>query len=461
MNSVISETTPPRSDRKGSRSVTVRLVGASLLLIAVALLLTGVLLIVLFRAQMQRNFDQTLRDHLEELVSAVKVGPGGNLALTWEPADRRFKRPLSGWYWELRTDGKSLKRSPSLKGHSIAVNTPEKADGAVHKFLRVKAPDGEQIRVVVRRTTLSGHPRPFAILVAAPCITIRQDVHMFARQLTISLMVLGVLLGALTILQVGYGLRPLRQMQATLSHVRSGRQPRLDGGSAAAEVAPLVDELNALLSEREATVERAHAEAGDLAHALKTPIAVIHNEARGVTGQSGEVLKAETEKMRRVVERHLVNARVKAGRRLPGTRASLDAVLDDVRFSMSRLYPEHTLTFEAPQGLTFAGANDDLGEMVGNLADNACKWARQAVVIRAAQRDGRLEIRVEDDGPGLPEEAHGQVLLRGGRLSDAVPGHGLGLAIAVELVELYSGSLWLGRSSLGGLSAVLDLPAAE
>jgi signal transduction histidine kinase len=250
-------------------------------------------------------------------------------------------------------------------------------------------------------------------------------------------------------------------MQAALSLVRTGRRSRLSGGGAAAEVAPLVDELNALLSEREAAVEHARAEAGDLAHALKTPIAVIRNEACDVTGQSGEVLKTEVEKMRRVVERHLVNARAKAGRRLPGTRASLDAVLDDVRFSMSRLYPARTLTFDAPQGLEFAGSDDDLGEMVGNLADNACKWAKQAVVIRATRRDGRLEIAVEDDGSGLPEEAHGQALARGGRLSETVPGHGLGLAIAVELAELYDGSLWLGRSPLGGLSAVLDLPAAD
>jgi signal transduction histidine kinase len=409
---------------------------------------------------MQRNLDQSLRDHLEELVSVVKADSDGNYNMTWQPADRRFRTPLSGWYWELRSGGKTLKRSPSLEEHSLAVEAPDKADGAMHKLLRVIGPGGEQIRVVSQRTTFSGSRQPFTVMVAAPCVTIRQDVHLFARQLTFSLVVLGVLLGALTIVQVGYGLRPLHQMQAALSLVRTGRRSRLSGGGAAAEVAPLVDELNALLSEREAAVEHARAEAGDLAHALKTPIAVIRNEACDVTGQSGEVLKTEVEKMRRVVERHLVNARAKAGRRLPGTRASLDAVLDDVRFSMSRLYPERTLTFDVPQGLVFAGAEDDLGEMVGNLADNACKWAQQTVVIRAARRDGRLEIAVEDDGAGLPEEAHGQALMRGGRLSETVPGHGLGLAIAVELVELYRGSLWLGRSSMGGLSAVLDLPAA-
>jgi signal transduction histidine kinase len=441
--------------------VAVRLVGASLLLVAVALVITGVLLVVLFRAQMQRNLDQSLGDHLEELVSAVKAGSGGNIDMTWQPADRRFRTPLSGWYWELRSSGSSLKRSPSLKEHSLAVKTPDKADGAVHKFLRVIGPGGEQIRVIVQRTTLSGSRQPFTVMVAAPCVTIRQDVHLFARQLAVSLVVLGVLLSALTIVQVGYGLRPLRRMQSALSLVRSGQRSRLAGGGAAAEVAPLVDELNALLDEREAAVERARAEAGDLAHALKTPIAVIHNEAASVAGPSGAVLKAETEKMRRVVERHLINARATAGRRLPGTQASLDAVLDDVRFSMSRLYPARTLTFDAPQGLEFAGSDDDLGEMVGNLADNACKWAKQAVVIRATRRDGRLEIAVEDDGSGLPEEAHGQALARGGRLSETVPGHGLGLAIAVELAELYDGSLWLGRSPLGGLSAVLDLPAAD
>jgi hypothetical protein len=404
MNSAMSETVTiaPRSGGRGNRSVAVRLVSASLLLVAVALVITGVLLVVLFRAQMQRNLDQSLNDHLEELVSVVKAGSGGNFDMTWQPADRRFRTPLSGWYWELRSGGNTLKRSPSLGEHSLAVETPDKADGVVHKFLRVIGPGGEQIRVVVQRTTLSGSQQPFTVMVAAPCTTIQQDVHLFARQLAVSLVVLGLLLSALTIVQVGYGLRPLRQMQEALSLVRTGRRSRLAGGGVAAEVAPLADELNALLSEREAAVERAHAEAGDLAHALKTPIAVIHNEAHGVAGQSGAVLKMEAEKMRRVVEQHLVNARAKAGRRLPGTRAALDAVMDDVRFSMSRLYPERTLTFDAQQGLAFAGAEDDLGEMVGNLADNACKWAKQAVVIRAKQRDARQEIPVEDDASGLP-----------------------------------------------------------
>jgi signal transduction histidine kinase len=207
-------------------------------------------------------------------------------------------------------------------------------------------------------------------------------------------------------------------------------------------------------------VEQARAEAGDLAHALKTPIAVIRNEAEELRGKHGAMLASEARKMARVVEHHLVRARTKATQRLPSTRAALDAVMEDVRFSLSRLYPDKTLECEVSPGLLFPGEVDDLGEMIGNLADNACKWARRAVRISAFRSGDRIRVQIEDDGPGLDETACAKALTRGERLDTAMPGHGLGLSIAAQLAHLYGGTLTLS-SSTTGLRATLDLPLAK
>ena len=205
-------------------------------------------------------------------------------------------------------------------------------------------------------------------------------------------------------------------------------------------------------------VAQARAEAGNLAHALKTPIAVIRNEASSLPEQQGATLKAEADKMIRVVEHHLVNARaqMKQSRVLAG--APLDRVMEDVRFSLERLYPERKLELTMPVGLTAACAEDDLGEMIGNLADNACKWAARTVRISARGSDGRIRVQIEDDGPGLKEDQRTRALTRGERLDETIPGHGLGLSIAVKLAVIHGGTLRLERSDLGGLAAILDLP---
>jgi signal transduction histidine kinase len=448
-----------------------RLVALSLAWIMLSLVLTGGVLTLLFRAHIGRHFDRSLQDHLEELAAAAEIQPDGGVKLTWEPADPRFKAPFSGWYWELRAGSQTLKRSPSLLDHSLNAEAP--GPGKPHVFVHVDGPQSVPLRVIAQDIVLPEAAQPFTVLVAGPCQSVRQDVLSFVWPLALSLAVLGLSLAAAVTAQVVYGLRPLRHVRTALTDVIQGRRARLDVGGPA-EVAPLIQELNGLLDQREAMVERARAEAGDLAHALKTPIAVIANEARELPGERGETLKAEAARMGRVVEHHLLRAR--AGRQSPNARASLDRVMDDVRFSLSRVYPQRTLRFDVEPGLTFAGAEDDLGEMIGNLADNACKWARDVALIRAVGGEGRLKICVEDDGPGLSEAELALALDRGERLNAksasavpghsavprhfAVPGHGLGLSIVSCLAGLHGGGLSLGRSRLGGLSAELELPAA-
>lgn len=442
--------------RAKTRSLKVRLIAVSLMLLAVALLAMGLLLVVLFRAQLQRHFDQTLIDHLQELAAAAEINADGVLKLTWEPSDPRFKPPFSGWYWEVRNGASIVRRSPSLLEQTLAAPAP--GPGRAHLFKNIEGPGGERLRIIAQDIVLPERDVPFTVVVAGPCEAVHSDLRAYVGQLAPALIFLAVLLAGLIAVQVTYGLRPLAQVQAALAEVRAGRLTRVGNGGPT-EVAPLVDELNGLLSEREKTVEQARAEAGDLAHALKTPIAVIRNEAQELPGESGAVLTAEAEKMARVVEHHLVRARTKAKQRLPGVRASLDGVLDDVRFSMSRLYPDKALKCDVAPGLAFAGEADDLGEMIGNLTDNACKWARRTVRVSAVRSGARISVQIEDDGPGLDEAACARALARGERLNSSVPGHGLGLSIAEQLAELYGGSLTIEPAATG-LRATLDLPAA-
>ncbi|NVN84925.1 MAG: HAMP domain-containing histidine kinase [Rhodopseudomonas sp.] len=434
-----------------------RLVTASLAWIVVSLAITGVLLVWLFRSHIEQRFDRTLYDHLEELAAAAEIGAGGAPTLSWEPADPRFKPALSGWYWEIHADGLMLRASPSLNGATLGVQGP--GAGQPRSYQYAKGPAGEDLRLIVQDIVLPERPGALTIVVAGPCTDIHTDVRSFAGNLAMSLGVLALTLGMLVLLQVGYGLRPLCNMQSALNAVRLGSRDQLAESDSPAEVLPLIEEVNALLRQRQAMIERARAEAGDLAHALKTPIAAISNEAGRIDDEAGAIIQAEIGRMRQAVEHHLVRARAAAGFRSPHARAALDDVLADVQFSLQRLYPEQAVVVETPAGASFAGQADDLGEMIGNLADNAGKWARGRITIAAAVVGERLAVTVDDDGPGL--DAAGQIAAveRGGRLDTEKPGHGLGLSIVAHLAELYGGRLTLSSSPLGGLHAELDLPA--
>ena len=440
-----------------ARSLKFRLIAVSLAWLGFSLLATGAVLVLLFRAHMQRHFDQTLTSHLEELVAAASVSADGSLDLSWEPADPRFRKPLSGWYWEVRS-GQTVKRSPSLLDQNIPPLSGK--PGAPGIFDNIAGPGDTRLRIAAEDFPQPASSGMLSVRVAGPCVTVQNDVFIFIGQLAAALMTLDLTLGALIAVLVTYGLRPLATMRAKLSDVRLGRGSRLaaDGPS---EIAPLIDELNELLDERDEMVTKARTEAGNLAHALKTPIAVIRNEASGLPEKQGAAIKAEASKMTRVVEHHLVNAQAQIKQRRVPSCASLNRVMADVRFSLKRIYPERQLEFGIADGLAAACAEDDLGEMIGNLADNACKWAARRVRISARRAGGRVLVQIDDDGLGLTDEQVPRVLARGKRLDESVPGHGLGLSIAAKVAMLHGGTLSLERSEMGGLAAILDLPAAE
>ena len=269
------------------------------------------------------------------------------------------------------------------------------------------------------------------------------------------------LLGGLSM--VRHGLSPFNELRERLAAVRSGQDRRLDGRYPS-EVQPLVDDLNALLEHRDQTVRRAIAKAGDLAHALKTPLAVLAHEAE-VADEAGQgelaaVMRQQIERMRRQTDYHLAHARAAAAGAAPGASCPVLVSAEGVARTLLRLHAERGLTIQVDvdPAHVVRSEREDLDEMLGNLLDNACKWARSAIAIASASSVGGIVITVDDDGPGLEASMRDKVLQRGVRADEAAPGSGLGLAIVRDLAELYGGSITLGAAASGGLRARLELP---
>jgi signal transduction histidine kinase len=258
-------------------------------------------------------------------------------------------------------------------------------------------------------------------------------------------------------------LAPLNNIRRNLAAVRDGSELRVSGVYPT-EVRPLVDDLNALLAHLENVVARAGTKAGDLAHGLKTPLAVLSNEADRLAAsgdpQLAATIAAQVGIMRRYVEYHLAHARAAASGAVLHTRSNVLATVEGLVRTMHQLYADRQIAIEVDTDLrhVFRGRQEDLAEMIGNLLDNACKWARRRISITSSVRDSRLVIAIEDDGPGLDAEASQLVLQRGVRRDERVPGSGLGLAIVRDLADLYQGSIALDRSAAGGVVARLELP---
>jgi signal transduction histidine kinase len=438
-----------------------------------ALVLSGAgwLLSTLVGDTVESNFDARLSVLLEGLVAGSDIGPNGKLELRPQLGEPRFTQPLSGWYWQIGAPDHPLDRSSSLWDQALPVppapgGRPWTGGASSGPWTSpwvgdVTGPDGQQLRMLVRLITLPDAPAPLLFAVAGDRAELAAQKRRFDRLLTLTLggLFLG-LLGAL-LLQVRIALAPLRRIEASLAAIRAGRARRLEG-RLPAELQPLALELNALLDHGEALVERARTHVGNLAHGLKTPLAVLHNEAERTGGAFAALVGRQVAQMRRLVDHHLARARAIATGQILGARTDVLPVLRDLARTLERIHHDKALAIElaCPERLAFRGARQDLEEMLGNLLDNACKWAAQRVRVEAEGRSGRLLVTIDDDGPGLPAERRAEVLERGRRLDEQVPGTGLGLAIVADIALLYSGRLALEAAPAGGLRVRLDLPAA-
>jgi signal transduction histidine kinase len=439
-------------------SLAVRLAAGAGAWIAAALLVGGIVLSSLFRDHVERTFDARLDSLLESLVAVTEVAEDGALALGREVGEPRFGQAFSGWYWQIADGDRVLLRSRSLWDEDLTLGVPPESGDAVHRD--ATGPDDRRLRLAERSIALPGSHRPLVFAVAGDREEIEVAVAAFDATLAWSLGLLGLGLVLALPIQVRFGLAPLRRLRRAIADIRAGRAARLPE-DAPVEIAPLARELNALIEHDAAVIERARTQTGNLAHALKTPLAILTNEATG-EGPLAETVRRQVAAMRSQVERHLARARAAASSDVLGARTEVAGVVEDLRRALARIHRDRDVAIEAEiaPGLAFRGERQDLEEMIGNLADNACKWAASRVAIRARADGERLLVTVDDDGPGLAAAECDAVFRRGTRLDETVPGTGHGLAIVREIAELHGGTVALACGPLGGLRAALTLPAA-
>jgi signal transduction histidine kinase len=447
------------------RSLRARLWIGAALSITLALAVAGLGLLTLFERHVERRIGEELRAQLNQLAAAVTVTPEGELQLAREPADPRFGQPLSGLYWQIDgATGPGLLRSRSLWDDVVELSDDDLDPGTVHAH-EVMGPDAQRLLVRERRIRLQGADglTSLRLMVGMDRAELMTARDAFAADMLPYLALIALVLGLATFVQIQTGLAPLDAVRRGLGEIRTGRTRRL-GEAYPDEVMPLVGEVNALLEAREQAIERARAWTADLAHGLKTPLGALVADAQRLRKQGNAPLADDLEHlamgMRRRVERELVRARLRSG---AGVQAPAHV---DVVETIHRLLRTLQRTPEgarlawrlvAPEQARAAVIGDDLLELLGNLLENAAKWARTQVDIRVTAGD-RIEISIEDDGPGVPVEQIPRLGERGLRLDERREGSGLGLAIARDVVDAYGGVIRFEPATQGGLSVRIQLP---
>ena len=438
-------------------SLALRLMLGAGVWIVLALVASGVVLATLFEDYVERNFRQTLATYQQTLVAVADVSPDGSLATTRPLPDPRFDRPLSGWYWQINRGDIVAARSRSLWDQALTAmpRTPQQVERVV------EGPNGERLWIAQREFRLPGDSEPITVLVAADSATMRDDLGSFNAVLAWALGALGALYFAAGFLQIRYGLRPLRRIEATLGAIRNGTSSRLVE-EFPREIEPLAHEINSLLDHNATIIERARTQVGNLAHALKTPLTILRNDAAPTKGRLAETVGEQVAAMQQHIDYHLTRARAAGAHRVLGTNTEVETSVAGILRAMARLYADKGLEFDIDiePDLVVACEREDFDEILGNLLDNACKWSRLRVQIRATRDREHCRLRIEDDGPGINRNDRVLALGRGERLDESKPGTGLGLSIVTDIVALYGGSVELTASPLGGLAALVVLPTA-
>jgi len=444
-----------------ANSLRLRLLAGAVIWIALALAVAGTLLSALFRAHVERRQETELKIQLEQIAAALERPGAGQLILTHQPSDPRFREPYSGFYWQVDGPEGPIFGSRSLWDVALPRPPEASADGGLHRH-RMTGPREQKLIALDRTVTLPEVPGAYQVIVATDETELTAAAAAFSRTLWLSLGVLALALVGAAAIQVQVGLRPLHRLRAGVAAIREGHIKHLEG-SFPTETQPLVEDLNALLQRNEEIVARGRIQAGNLAHGLKTPLSILANEVDRLAGASqlATSMRGQITTMQQQIDYHLARARAAASLDVPGARVPVAPSVAAVQRTLARLYVGRDLQFaiDIPADHVFRGERQDLEEMLGNLMDNACKWARRRVAATSRREAGRLTITIEDDGLGLPAEQQALAPAPGARFDEKVPGTGLGLAIVRDLAGLYSGSIALGSSSLGGLRAELTLPA--
>jgi signal transduction histidine kinase len=444
--------------RRTTGSLTRRMIGIAALWIFLLLFGGGIALDRVLQSAITRNFDAQLEYVLTAMIASAELGPDGEVRFNRQLGDQRFLEPYSGLYWQVTSDGTDPFRSRSLWDRALPVlhQTPDAAD----HIYDTNAFKNEPLRVMERDARLPGSNTLWRFQVAQSRQALNEQIKALRQTLIRSFALLGIGLILMAALQATFGLWPLRKVRRELGAVRSGTQARVDE-RLPVEIAPMVEELNQLLDHNERQAEEARRHAGNLAHALKTPLTVIMNEATAQSPDLAATVIAQATTMRRQVDHHLARARA-VGRRGSGqSRSEVWPSLTAVERAVCRMHRHVTLDLTGDRSAVARVERQDLDEMLGNLIENAAKYGQGRIFVTVSRDEGFISILVEDDGRGIPEAQRANVLERGARLDTGKPGTGLGLAIVRDVSEIYGGSIVLGESEdLGGLCARLRLPAA-
>jgi signal transduction histidine kinase len=465
---------PGAGESEGTRtrgSIARRMLLTAAVWSAVVLAVAGWSLQALYRAETDRQLDLDIDQTMVTLANAIDSDETGALDIDGSklPNDERYSRALSGWYWAiLEVDQRNLIVNAPRKSESFADTRPEPTrsliDGAVSQPGVIAHQDGpgpndRQLRIGLQAVSLPDRELPVLLYRSVDRTAANDAVGRFALRLGLALSVLamGIVVGVLVLIR--YGLRPLHEIQDKLGDVRSGRRDKLDG-EYPGELSPLVREINTLIAHNRKVVERARTHVGNLAHALKTPLAVLRNEAKG-DDRVSDLVRRQTDAMTSNVNHYLKRAQAAAQAEVLGARTEIKEPVEGIARMLERLHRDKNIAIDvdADPRAVFRGEQGDLDELVGNLLENAAKWCKSRVQVKVTRSDDGIEVVVDDDGPGLPTEHRAKALERGKRLDESEPGTGLGLSIVTELADIYGGRLHLEDSPTGGLRARLELPA--
>jgi signal transduction histidine kinase len=450
---------PSRKHRRQTGSLTRRMIGVAALWIAALLLIGGFALDRVLKRSIEDSFDSQLVFVLNSMIASSEIDPVGGVRFNRPPADQRFVEPYSGLYFQISGAGADTFASRSLWDRRLRVNGSH-ADIKPHKYDSNEFGPSEPLRIAERDATLPGSNVRWRYQVAESRQTINDQIHKLRSTLFWSFLALGLGLLVLATLQTFYGLWPLRRVRREVGEIRSGDRTRI-GREFPTEIRPLTEEINQLLAHSEEQAEEARRHAGNLAHALKTPLTVITNAATARAPDLADTVCREALAMRRQVDHHLARARAIGRRASAHARASVWESLEAVQRAVDRLYEGVTVDIAGNHQAQVRVERQDLDEMVGNLVENAAKYGHGRVFVTVEPKGQFVDIEVEDDGPGIPEADRGSLFARGARLdTTGKPGTGLGLAIVRDVAGIYGGRIALEESEdLGGLLARLTLPA--
>jgi signal transduction histidine kinase len=454
--------------RLGATSIAARLFLSSALACIVILTLAGLVLSALYRQTAEAALDDQLGIYARALIADIATPREDSVTDPGQLGEPQFELALSGWYWQitrLDLDPQQIRASHSLFASRLPKLTAAKAETTPDGRRRgnVIGPDNKPLRML-ERVINAGEQGQFLVQVAATTQSLDGQVAEFELDLGVTFLLLALLLVAAMAFQARYGLRPLRRLRSDVIAVRRGQADTIPG-QFPLEIEPLAEELNLLIGANREIVERARIQVGNLAHALKTPLSVIMNEADGESSGLAKKVGEQAELMRDQLSFHLDRARAATRAGAIGSAADAAPALAAMARAFAKIYPAIDLAVDCPENLRFRGEKQDFDDMAGNLIDNACKWARSEVRVEVellpAGGGDRAFFRaiVDDDGPGLAQEQRAEAVRRGRRLDESKPGSGLGLSIVADLAAAYGGRLDLNDSPFGGLRAILVLPA--